>query len=96
MVALLDYRRQGYVLLKDLFTVFILTDCEVPGVEGLGRYKRELEKAAGGAAGGATGGAVGAITKEKYVNVPAWFDESQAQEKAESIKFCKFRHKSVQ
>jgi hypothetical protein len=92
MVALLDYRRQGYVLLKDLFMVFILTDCEVPGVEGLGRYKRELEKAAGGAAGGA----VGAITKEKYVNVPAWFDESQAQEKAESKKYFEFRYEFVQ
>lgn len=77
MAAILDYSKQGYILLKDLFTILILSDCQIPTVEQMGKYKKDLDKAAGG----------NSITKEKFAGVGAWFDQSQTQVKAESKGF---------
>jgi len=67
LVAKLDFGRQGYILLKDLFTVIILSDCQLPTADQLDRYCKDLSKAV----------MSGPLTTERFASVAAWFDQSQ-------------------
>ena len=42
LISVLDFGRQGYILLKDLFTVIILSDCELPTADQLNVYRKDL------------------------------------------------------
>lgn len=72
-----DYERlaskldhNGYILLRELFTLFILTDCQIPTASQLTKYRKDLNAASGSSS---------SINVKQFQSVESWFDKSQAQ-----------------
>lgn len=69
LAAKLDHN--GYILLRELFTLFILTDCQIPTTVQLTKYRKDLDANA----------SAGSIKLKQFQTVESWFDKSQAQPK---------------
>jgi hypothetical protein len=69
MLTVLDRKSQGYVSLRFVMTAICLQNSTVPSERQLDEYKKELSDQS----------TEGWISKEKFIGVPSWFDETQLQ-----------------